>query len=1097
MRKFTLMVVILLFIGLQGVFAQRTITGTVTSVDDGSGIPGVTVVAVGVPGIGTITDLNGKYNLSIPANVKQLQFSFVGMKTMEMEIGASSVVDVKMATETVKLGEVVVTAMGIKRETKALGYSVQELGGEKLERVQNSNVLNSLNGKIAGVQITNSSGASGSSAYINIRGQSSIGGDNQPLIVVDGIPIDNSQNYSGNPDQGTNNLTEGVAYSNRSIDINPDDIENVTVLKGGAATALYGLRAANGVIVITTKKGNTTKGEGVSNVSYSTSVSFDVVSQMPELQQKYSQGLNGVWKGPETANRNSWGQNIDSLRYTNTGLSASQDVNGDGIYDWDKNGILVDKNDPRVNANSKTVTPYKNIDNFFNTGVTYNNAISLGGGTNLSNYYLSLSNLTQNGIVPNNTFDKTTVKISGETKITPKFTVSGSANYINSGGDRIQQGSNLSGLMLGMLRTPITFDIGNGYGGDAVTHPDAYMFADGQQRSYRGYGIYDNPYWTVNQNKFTDDVNRLIGNISAIYVPTDWFTVTYRLGGDYYSDRRKAYFAIGSSAYTEGMVFEDQHFNKDINSDLILNVKRNLTKNIKLDFSLGNNIFQTYHQQVYVEGDQLSQPNFYHISNASSVVARENQDKKRTAAFYGELGLSYQSLIFLNFTGRNEWSTTLPKDKNSFFFPSASLGFVFTELDALKPTSNFLSFGKLRASYAVIANDAFTYGTLNYYAPGFYNDGWTSGISFPFNSTTGYMTDDGLGNLNLKPEKMKSFEVGTDLRFYKNRIMLDLAYYSNRNEDLILWVPLAGSSGYTSTLMNAATMTNKGLEISLSLVPFKQKDWDWTITLNFSMNKNEVVKLAEGVENVGLGGFTGAEIRAVVGKPYGSIYGTQWLTDKNGNLVINDDTNDANYGRPIMSLEEGFLGSVQPKWTAGLNNAFRYKNIGLSFLIDVKEGGKMWNGTKGIMNALGTSKETENRGATTTFSGVKGHLDANGDLVSTGQANNIETTLDQSWYNGLGGGFGGPSSQVVEDANWIRLREVTISYTLGDKFIKSHLKFIKGLDIYFTGKNLWLSTPYSGIDPETNLYGASNAQGIDYFNMPGTKTYTFGLRLKL
>jgi len=1095
MRKFTLMVVILLFIGLQGVFAQRTITGTVTSADDGTAIPGVTVVAVGVPGIGTITDLNGKYSLSIPGNVKELQFSFVGMKTEEVEIGAKNSVDIKLATETVKLGEVVVTALGIKRETKALGYSVQDLGGEKLERVENANVLNSLNGKIAGVQITNSSGASGSSAYINIRGQSSIGGDNQPLIVIDGIPIDNSQNYSGNPDQGTNNLTTGVAYSNRAIDINPDDIQDVTVLKGGAATALYGLRAANGVIVITTKKGSSMQGANAYNVSYSTSVSFDKISQMPEEQTKYAQGLNGKWSGPQTGNRNSWGPLIDTMRFTNVGLTPAMDANGDGIYDWDRNGILVGKSDPRVTSSSKKAVAYDNVGDFFKTGTTYNNAVSIGGGTNLSNFYLSLSNLKQDGIVPNNTFQKTTVKISGEAKLTPKFTASGSANYINSGGDRIQQGSNLSGLMLGLVRTPATFDNSNGYS-DPVNTPAAYMFPDGEQRSFRGYGIYDNPYWTVNQNKFTDDVNRMIGNFSAVYIPVEWFTATYRLGGDFYSDRRKSYFAIGSSAFTAGQVFEDQHYNRDINSDLILNAKKNLTKDIKLDFTLGNNIFQTYHQQLYVEGDQLSQPDFYQISNAQSIVSRENQSKKRTAAIFGELGLSYQSLVFLNFTGRNEWSTSLPKSKNSFFFPSASLGFVFTELGGLKK-SNVLSFGKLRASYAVIANDAPIYGTLNYFAPGFYNDGWTTGISFPFLSTTGYMTDDGLGNSSLKPEKLKSLEFGTDLRFYKNRIMLDVAYYSNRNEDLILWVPLAGSSGYTSTLMNAATMTNKGVEITLTAVPFKKKDWDWTITINFSRNKNEVVALAPGVDNVGLGGFTGAEIRAVVGKPFGSIFGTQWVTDKNGKLVINDDPSDPNYGRPIMSLEEGFLGSVQPDWTSGITNAFRYKNIGFSFLIDIKQGGKMWNGTKGIMDALGTSKETETRGEKTTFSGVKGHLDANGDLQTSGVANNIQTTLDQSWYNGLGGGFGGPSGQFVEDANWIRLREITISYTLGDKFLKKNVKFVKGLDIYFTGKNLWLKTPYTGIDPETNLYGASNAQGIDYFNMPGTKTYTIGLKLKL
>lgn len=1095
MKKFTFMLVILLFAGLQFALAQKkTITGVVTSKDDGASIPGVTILVKGTT-IGSSTDANGKYSIIVPEKSTIIVFSFVGMKSQEILIGQSSTIDLIMETDILNIEGVVVTAIGISRDTKALGYSVQGVDGEDIEKSNSANMINALSGKVAGVSVTSSSGSAGGSAYVTIRGASSIGGENQPLFVVDGVPIDNSQFYSGNPDQGTNNLTEGVGYSNRAIDLNPDDIASVTVLKGGAASALYGLRAANGVVIISTKKGQANKGEGNTyNVNFSTSVSIDRVNKLPKQQQKYGQGSAGSWMGPDTYNRNSWGPSLDTCSFTNVGLTPDQDVNGDGIYDWDQNGTIVSKND--LNATGAPANIYNNVEDFFQTGYSYNNALSIAGGNQKSTFYTSFSNLHSTGIVPNNTFDKTTVKISGDTKLSSKFLASGSASYSNSGGSRIQQGSNMSGLMLGMLRTPISFDNANGYE-DPVNTPEAYMFTDGalagQQRSYRGYGIYDNPYWTVNQNKFKDNVNRVFGNIQLSYLPVEWMNITYRIGADVYSDRRKAHFAVNSSAWSAGQVFEDQHFNRDINSDLMINMKKDLTKDFGLNVTIGQNLYQTYHQQIYIEGNQLLQPDFYQLSNAATIAARELQNKKRTSAIYADLGLSYQSMLFLDITGREEWSTTLSKP---FFFPSVSLGFVFTEIGALKD-NKVLPYGKLRVSYAQIANDAFAYGSLNYYSSGFYGDGWTSGISFPFGGNVSFMIDDAFGNADLKPEKLKSFEVGTDLRFIKNRIGIDFSYYINRNEDLILWVPLAGSSGGVDKLMNAATMENKGIEILANFIPVKTKNnkIQWDITINFTKNKNMVVALADGVDNVGLGGFTGAEIRAVVGQPYGSIYGTQWLRDDNDNIIIEDDPSSPYYGYPLVSAKEGYLGNVQPDWTMGITSSLKVYGFDFSFLVDIKQGGMMWNGTKGIMYALGTHIDTENRGETTVFEGVLGHLDPLGNLVTNGTTNDIVATLDENWYSSIGGGFGGPSEQCIEEANWVRLREVNLTYSLNSKWLAK--SFFKGIDLFVSGRNLLLWTPYDGIDPETNLYGADNAQGIDYFNMPNTRTYTFGLKVQL
>ncbi len=1092
MKRLILLLIFSVMTGICGIMAQElTVSGKVTDKDGGS-LPGVTVYEKGTVN-GTITDAKGQYTLTVPSPNTTLVFSFVGMKTQEIEVGGRAEINVILQDESVSLNEVVVTAIGISREKKALGYSVQEVSGQSVSESRNTNMINALNGKVAGVQITNSSGVAGASSFITMRGFNSITGDNQPLFVVDGVPIDNQQSYSGNPDDGINNLGEGVAYSNRAIDLNPDDIESVSVLKGGAATALYGLRAANGVIVITTKSGKT-KGAAAVNVSFTSSLSFDQVSKLPKLQNKFTQGNGGEWAGPETFTRYSWGAKFDTLYWDNN-------IMPDGVtpysepYMFDRNGRIVGES--ALNALEKA-HPYNNIDNFFQTGVTSNNSISMAGGDDNAHYYASFSQSSTTGMVPKNTYKKYTVKLSGDTRLGKMFNVSGTANYIKSGGNRIQQGSNISGVMLGLLRTSPSFDNSNAYD-DPVNTPAAYMFPDGTQRSYR-WGIYDNPFWTVNMNSFVDDVNRILGNVALNFKPAPWISVLYRLGNDFYIDRRKGYFAIYSAQFPDGQISLDHHTNWDLNSDLLINIKKSYDV-FDFNVNLGQNMFQHYHQQVYNQGDILAQPDFYNMSNAGSLIVREILTKKRTAAFFADLGVSYKGILFLNLTGRNEWSTTLPEGKNSFFFPSASLGFVFTEIPGLDK-SKFLSFGKLRASYAHVANDALEYSTFTYYASAFYSDGWTNGISFPFMGLTGFMTDDLLGNNTLGPEMMKSFEIGADLRFFGNRLNLDFSYYNNRNEDLIIQVPLAGSSGFTAQTMNAATMRNRGIEFTLGGSPVKNDNLSWDLSVNFAKNNNMVLSLAEGVESVNMGGYTGSDIRAVAGRPFGEIYGTQFVKDEFGKVIIDDrdyvggEIND-NKGYPFFSEEEAPLGSVLPDWTAGISSTLTYKGFSLYLLFDIRKGGHLYNGTKGALYSMGTHIDTEDRGSMTVFDGVKGHPEVNADgTVSyvTSGVNDIEAMKDESWYNGLGGGFAGPTEQFVEKAGWVRLRELTLSYSF-DKLLKG--TFIKGASLAFTGRNLWLNTPYSGIDPETSTWGSSNAQGIDYFNMPGSRTYILTLRVNL
>ncbi|MFN8361851.1 MAG: SusC/RagA family TonB-linked outer membrane protein [Candidatus Kapaibacterium sp.] len=1087
MKTFCTSFCVLMILALVGnVSAQdnRQITGKVTS-KQGTPLSGATVLVKGTA-VGTYAKADGKYKLMVPKDAKTLVFKMIGMKTKEAAIGQSDEINAVLEEDAMKLNEVVVTAVGLEKEKKAVGYAVQEVGGRELTQSREVNLVQSLSAKAAGVQINSSAGVAGASSNIIIRGASSITGDNSPLFVIDGIPIDNSQTASGNPDNGVNNLLSGVAFSNRAIDINPEDVASMTVLKGPSATALYGLRASGGAIVITTKRGSSGLGDKI-DITYNTSVGFDQVSQLPGMQKLYSQGTGGQYRAPNTGQALSWGARIDTLKWDQ------------GTYRFDKNGNIVGASNP---AGKIPVSAYDNLDNFFTTGTTYNNSLSMSGGSDAGTYYVSFSNLKQYGVIPNNEFTRTTVKISGDAKIASNLKATGSLSYMNSGGSRIQQGSNTSGIMLGLLRTPPTFDNsnGNGKGQEAADIESTYQFADTRgQRNYRGGGGYDNPFWTANKNPFTDDVDRIIGNVQLNLVLSEWADVMYRIGGDFYSDRRDGSFAIGSRTLPQGQVSYDEHYNRDITSDLILTINRKITDDLTGTLLIGNNVFATSNSQLYVQGDGLVVPDFYHISNTQGQISRESFNSKRTAAFYGDLTMKYKDFLFFNGTLRNEWSTSLPDPlNNSFMYGSVNGNFVFTEL---MDQSDIFSYGKLRVSYAVVGKDAPIYSTVTTYNQGFYSDGWTSGISFPYGGLVGYMEGNTLGSSNLTPEKTKAIEFGLDLKFFENRLGLDISYYKQNSVDQIFSVPVAATSGFNAVLKNAGEIENKGIEVMLTANPIDMSGFRWDAQVNFAKNTNTVVALTDGVENIFLGGFEGASVRAVAGLPYATIFGKGFLRDANGNLVISNDTNDANNGFPMIDPQEKAFGSATPDWTMGFRNTFSYEGITLSVLLDIKKGGVLWNGTRSAMYYFGTSDGTADRGAKKVYTGVTGHLDADGNPVIDGKPNTMEVTLDQDWYSGLptggggrGNGFTGDNTEdFIEDAGWTRVREVTLSYRLPKSIIES-LPF-SNVEISLSGRNLWLSTNYKGVDPETSLLGANNAQGIDYFNMPGTKTYTMALRV--
>ncbi|MEO6169316.1 MAG: SusC/RagA family TonB-linked outer membrane protein [Chitinophagales bacterium] len=1073
----------------------RTITGTVKDIQ-GEPLIGVTVLVKGTT-TGTYSDVDGAYALLVPPNAGVLEFKYLGFKTKAIDIGATNVVNVSMEEDVMGLNEVVITALGIPKEKKALGYSTQSVSGDDMNKSGSGNALSELNGKVSGLTIINSAGTPGSGTYVRLRGVTSLTGNNQPLIIVDGIPIDNSVNVYDPTNAGflatgaSGNNTGGVSADNRGTDINPNDIESITVLKGPAATALYGLQAASGAIIITTKRGGGVK-KGT-NVSFNSSFSADVVNKLPELQTTYGQGLDGTYYGPTAASGNkrfSWGPSIDTLFW-------------DGISNgYDSHGNIVGASDP---AAATKVVPYDPLD-FFETGSTFNNNLALSGGNEVSGYRLSFGNVKQEGVVPLTSSSKTTISLSGQTNLLPKLKTSAGINYVASGSDKAQNGSNISGVMLGLLRTPATFDNTNG-SIDPANDPSSYVFEDGTQRNYRGGPGYDNPYWTINRNPFREDVDRTYGYFQVDYATLSFMSITYRLGGDIYQQRHKNAFDINSNQFNTGLLILDNYHSQQFNSDLIVNFQKSFTKDLNGSLMLGHNYFTAATSQQFTQGTGFSLPTFFDMSNATSYFSAELNTKKRTMAFYGQAQLDYKSMLYLTLTGRNETSSTLPAANNTFFYPSASLSFVFTEAFGLS-SNDIFPYGKIRLSYAQVGKDAPVQALNTYYVSTTVLDGFTAGLIYPINGVSGYSlgtVTSVIGNPNLKPEKTNSAEIGVDLGFFKNRVALSATYYEANTSDQIFTVAIPYTTGFASAILNAGEISNKGVELSLNLTPIKNNNgFNWDIGFNWSRNKNRVESLAPGIQNLFLSGFQGGAIYAVAGEPYGIIYGSRYLRSDDGELIINDDQSDPGYGKPIAGTVNGPIGDTNPDWTGSVNNTFSYRGLSFGFQLDIRHGGDIWNGTKGALTYFGTSKESEDRGETATFSGVAGHVDADGNTVhygsdgtseeaGEGSAVSIESTLDQYYYQFIGSSFIGPTEPDVEDGSFVRIREMSLTYSLPRRMIEDvHLT---QFDITLFENNPFLWTKYTGVDPETSLIGPANGQGLDYFNNPGVKS--FGVRLNL
>jgi len=1033
---------------------QSTIRGVVR--DANGPLAGVTVSVIG-KSISVQTDANGAFSIEA-ATGDRLRFTSLGHAQQEVTV-TSGTVNVTLQAEDTALDEVIVTAMGITREKKGLGYAVQDLGSEELMKNKTANIVNSLAGKIAGVNVTQTSGGAGAGASIILRGGTSLERDNQPLFVVDGVIYDNSTSVNGNSlfDGGS---STNSTYSNRVMDINPEDIENVSVLKGPAAAALYGSRAAAGVVLITTKSGK----EGTASVSVNSRMISNWANRLPEYQNRYKRGFyqqdGTLMEGDATTTMGSWGAKFGP---------------NDVMYD--------------------------NMGDFFQSSTSWDNSVSVSGGSKNGNFYLSASDFRQNGIIPGTEYEKTTVRFNGQQNY---GILKVGANVAYSSADQLSSltsgglyGHGGAGAVQGAFIWPRDMNMSHWLNEDG----SKYRPFDWEQVA----NDFDNPYWIMNKMPRTDNTKRLTGSFKASVDIADWWDIHYTVGIDRYTQKTNRFTEPGSGVnqiYQNGLLSENDTDFQYLSSNLMTNFKKKFG-----DFDM-NLLVGTMAEMTDVEYNGRKAwnfiiPGFYAYTNTTLTdrAAAQQRTQKRMVGVYGEYRASYKDFAYVTVTGRNDWTSTLPIHNRSYFYPSVSGSFIFSEFI---PENNILSFGKVRASWARVGKDASPYVTNTYVVTPaeytLYNNG--AGV--------GVRNDWLRGNRELLPEITESQEYGLDVNLFGSKLGLEFTYYKNRSINQLMQPRTSQATGYILMWTNAGEIVNNGLELSAKVSPIKKEDFRWDLTLNASRNKGRVENLLPGLDvlyvtDVQVGNAKAASFN---GGNFMAISGSKWLRSPEGHLVLNPQS-----GMPQSDgLVTHEIGNREPKLFGGLNNNFQYKNWNLSFLLDYRIGGHVYNGTDYYMTAMGMStrsmdrekltltgvvKTGENADKTPIYSDVQTFEYETGKMYQIGNQTRSGEDVINSYYQS-GGAYNLESANYMTDTNWLRLRTISLAYSL-PKTTLSKVKAIKGLTATVTGTNLLVWTNYKGMDPETSAAGSgaigSSSVGIDYNGVPATAGVTFGLNV--
>ncbi len=981
-------------------FAQTSvIKGKVTD-ETGGGLPGVTVKVKGTT-IGTATGVDGTFQLNV-AKGARLVFSTLGFNAMEVLIADQKVLDVRLSTDDKQLNEVVVTALGVKREKRSLTYSTQQLSADVIANTKESNLVNTMAGKVAGVQITSSSGTPGASSRIVVRGSTSINSSNQALFVVDGVPINNDE---------TGTTTNGAAGSgvNRAVDIDPSTIESMSILKGAAATALYGSAGARGVVLITTKNGGFNK---KAVVSFSSDFSIENPI-LPEMQRLYAQGTNGTYyNGEDLKIGQSWGPAVA--------------------------GLMVD---------GKQVQTYDPYD-FYQTGHTTNNTLSLSGGSDKSEYFMSYSYLDQSGTVPTTGFQRHAFFVKQTNKITDKLSATFQLNYTNSEQNRLPEGAS-NGPQFVVFLQPITWN------------PYPVLNADGSQRLYR---LSRNaPLWTLDHINNRAVVNRFLPITTFDFKPLPWLTITERLGADIYTEQVKYTEDPSAAIGLKGQIQDRNTLYRKFNNDFIVNGEKQFGK-FNVNVLLGSNYVSEYAQITQQEGDDIVVDDLNNISAGSTITTSENHSLSRKIGFYGQANIEYNKFLILSLTERFDGSSVLATDKQFYSYGSVAASLITSEL-LPQSVNNIMNFSKIRLSYATVGNDdaVGAYSLLTPYLQASRNTA-TGSYLYPYNSQNGFLISDTYGNPALKNERLYEYEGGLELKFLNSRIGFEGSYFNRKSVDgIIAGVGISNATGYASTSVSSASVRNSGVELLLTGTPIKKKDFSWDVTFNFTKIKNKVLAITDGVTQLG---------RIIVGQPYNIFYGNRYARTADGQLLINDA------GLPYAADTQGIVGDANPDWLAGVNNSFRYKNFTFNFFFDMKKGGDIQNDVESAGFYNGTAKVTEDR-ADRVVAGIS---------QSTGLANTVSVSA-QKYYQSL------IYESTIQDGTYVKLRQVGLTYTLPNKMLKKTPFSAASFSV--TGRNLWIYSPhFTGADPEVNSYGTGNSvQGIYSFSTPTSRSVDFAVKL--
>ncbi|MFZ2430600.1 MAG: SusC/RagA family TonB-linked outer membrane protein [Lutibacter sp.] len=1040
--KFNGFLTLLLAFMVQLSFAQeKTVTGNVS--DMSGPLPGVTVIIKGTK-TGTQTDFDGKYSIKA-ATGAVLQYSFIGLQTAERTVGASNIIDVTMKESAEALEEVVVTGFGRKVERRSATYAVQQVGGEEMSQARETNIVNSLSGKVAGIQITNSSGAVGASSRVVLRGASSITGNNQPLYVVNGVPLE-SGNFGNAGDGGGADLPNGVS------DINPDDIESISVLKGPAAAALYGVRASNGVIQIKTKSGSKKSGLGI---SFNSTMSVESPLVLPNFQNSYGGGGNQdfyQWVDGQTGDGGvdeSWGPPLDR------GLEFVQ---------WDSYTV--------GGAPLPWVSKPNNIKDFYENGITLNNSISFTGGAENIGYRLSVASMDQTGMVPNTDLRRFSVGGSSSYTMSEKLTTSVDFNYTRSKSDNfVTQGYNNENPVQQMIWSQRQVDFSKLKDWRNLPLAPVGTAAEGTPLNWNNV-FQNNPYWVLDTNTREYNRDRIVGNIALNYAFNDNFSISGKVGTNFWNTRQNYRQAFGSNSAPNGYYDETARSYSETNSEVIAAYTTKITEDLAFEMSAGGNSMYRKSELAYTAVPQLQLPGYYNVANlkaGSSWEVSNSFSEQKINSLFGFGKFSYKDYLFLEFSGRNDWSSLLPISDNSFFYPSVTASAVIT--DMLETKSDILSFLKLRGGWSEVGG----IGALNPYSlqPTYELSTETWG-----GNSVAFLPGQ-LNNPNIKSESTTGTEFGMDVRLFNSKIRFNATYYDQTSSDLIVPVQVTAASGYTSAVQNVGEMNNKGIELQLGTTIVESGDFKFDLDLNFAKNTNEVVSLG-GLESLVLGGQWNMTLEAREGESYGSIVGTYFDRSPSGDIIYEN-------GLPKIATGTKVLGNITPDWTGGANFTFSYKNFSLNALIDAKIGGDIYTMTNTWGRYAGVLYET--------LLGRETGVVGDGVMLVDGAyvTNNVVVTSED--YNKRA-----YSNSIVEssvfDASYVKLRQVMISYKLPKNLIGNTL--FTDISFSVVGRNLAIlhkNVPH--IDPESSFSDENSNQGQEFGQLPSARSIGLNIQLKL